>query len=153
MKQLLNKGQRQGYVTLEDVARVLKLNSTKDSDEVYEILESADIDVYSPDEISRTQLKGVDVDDSISMYLKEISQVPLLTTQEEVALARKIERGKDAASELSPSLGNEQRDKLAEDIKLGKQARQQIIDANCRLVVSIAKRYTGRGVSFLDLIK
>jgi RNA polymerase primary sigma factor len=98
-------------------------------------------------------LKGVEVDDSVSMYLKEISKVPLLTIEEEVELAKTMERGQKAADQLRQDISNEQRAKLVKDIRAGEEARQHIIEANCRLVVSVAKRYAGRGVSFLDLIQ
>jgi len=154
LKPLINKGKKNGYVTSDDVERVMLLNDLDDPEELYDILDNEDIDVYSPEEEEgRTNLKGVDVDDSISMYLKEISQVPLLTMQEEVTLSKQVERGKKAAGELRQDMDHEQRDRLVADIKSGEEARRHIIDANCRLVVSIAKRYTGRGVSFLDLIQ
>ncbi len=100
-------------------------------------------------------LKGVKVDDAISMYLKEISIVPLLSMSEEVALAKQIEQGRQAAQELrrNPSLDRERCAELSSHVETGNQARKHIIAANCRLVVSIAKRYNGRGVSFLDLIQ
>jgi len=155
IKQLINKGKKNGYVTAADLMRVMVLNDMDDFDELYDILENEGVEVCSPEEEEESQyhLKGVDVDDSISMYLKEISQVPLLTMQEEVSLAKKIEQGKQAANELRQDVDHELRVKLMEDVKSGEEARRHIIDANCRLVVSIAKRYTGRGVSFLDLIQ
>lgn len=93
------------------------------------------------------------MDDSISMYLKEISRVPLLTVEQEVALAKRMERGQQAENELRQDVSSEQRARLIADLQDGKEAKLHIIEANCRLVVSVAKRYTGRGVSFLDLIQ
>jgi RNA polymerase primary sigma factor len=102
--------------------------------------------------------KGATVEDAVSLYLKEISRTPLLTPDEEKTLAAQVERGKEAQDELQDSLGDRQcdqwqLDELHQEIQAGEWARQQIIEANYRLVVSIAKRYTGRGVSFLDLIQ
>ena len=71
---------------------------------------------------------GIPVDDPVRMYLKEIGRVPLLTADQEIELAQKIEKGDD-------------------------EARHQLCEANLRLVVSIAKRYVGRGMQFLDLIQ
>jgi RNA polymerase primary sigma factor len=102
--------------------------------------------------------KGATVEDAVSLYLKEISRTPLLTKDQEKTLAAQVERGKEAQNELrsrSDKLPLSERtlDELHKEIQAGEYARQQIIEANYRLVVSIAKRYTGRGVSFLDLIQ
>ena len=97
--------------------------------------------------------KGAAVEDSVSLYLKEISQTPLLTAEEEKTLAAQVERGQQALAAIKKNREQEQHDRLLQEIKAGEQARQQIISANYRLVVSIAKHYTGRGVSFLDLIQ
>ncbi len=153
INRLVDKGRKKGYVTTTEIVRVVPIDNLEQLDELYDLFESEDIEICSPDEKGASQLKGVDVEDSISMYLKEISQVPLLTMQEEVDLAKKIERGKQAAGELGQAATDRQKNKLVQDIQTGQEARRHIIDANCRLVVSIAKRYTGRGVSFLDLIQ
>ena len=97
--------------------------------------------------------KGVTVEDAVSLYLKEISRTPLLTAQEEKDLAAQLERGRFASSELQEGTEQDQHTSLLRQIQEGEQARQKIIEANFRLVVSIAKHYTGRGVSFLDLIQ
>ncbi len=97
--------------------------------------------------------KGVTVEDAVSLYLKEISQTPLLTAEEERDLAAQVERGRDASSELDEGNGTDKHGDLLQAIKEGEAARQRIIESNFRLVVSIAKHYTGRGVSFLDLIQ
>ncbi len=110
-------------------------------------------DEFFPRESVRKQ-KGMSVEDAVSLYLKEISRTPLLTPEEERELAAQVERGRQASDELAQSTQDrEHRDRLLEEIKAGERARQHIIEANYRLVVSIAKRYTGRGVSFLDLIQ
>ena len=97
---------------------VLNTNEEDDGDdtEEVEIIDDADI------------LEGVSLEDPVRMYLKEIGNIPLLTAEEEVFLAQRIEKGDE-------------------------QARKQLIEANLRLVVSIAKKYVGRGMSFLDLIQ
>ncbi|MBN1934215.1 MAG: RNA polymerase sigma factor RpoD [Anaerolineae bacterium] len=125
-----------------------------EEDDVSEELDfdDQDVDIDSLDD-GPIHLKGVQVDDSVSMYLKEISQVPLLTVQEEIDLATQVEHGKLAEKKLSQAVDEEQREQLVHEIDAAEKARRHIIDANCRLVVSIAKRYTGRGVSFLDLIQ
>ena len=91
-------------------------NFIDDDTEEVEIIDDADI------------LEGVSLEDPVRMYLKEIGNIPLLTAEEEVFLAQRIEKGDE-------------------------QARKQLIEANLRLVVSIAKKYVGRGMSFLDLIQ
>jgi len=115
-------------------------------------MDEPDVELDFPDD-EEVYLKGTQVDDSISMYLKEISQVPLLTVQEEIDLAIQIERGRQAAKKLRQGVSEEGRECLLSEIDAAEEARRHLIDANCRLVVSIAKRYVGRGVSFLDLIQ
>jgi len=89
-----------------------------------------------------------------AMYLREISRVPLLSAADEVSLAQAIERGKEALSKVSQSgLSSEGRAKLMTDIERGDAARQRLTESNLRLVVSVAKRYVGRGVPLLDLIQ
>ena len=117
--------------------------------------EDDEFDVLSDDdeEEDRREGKGVTVADAVSLYLKEISQTPLLTAEEERDLAAQVERGRDASAELKNGHEEDQHVRLLEAIKEGELARQKIIEANFRLVVSIAKHYTGRGVAFLDLIQ
>jgi RNA polymerase primary sigma factor len=94
--------------------------------------------------------------DTVEIYLKEMSVVPLLTVDEEISLAKRIEQGRAAQYELLQSNGKtspEKRHLLEETTHDGSLARDHIIKANTRLVVSIAKRYMGRGVPFLDLIQ
>ena len=104
---------------------------------------------------SVTMLTG----DPVRMYLKEIGKVSLLTAAEEIDLAMKIEAGVDATEQLEKAeeegvqLERRERRRLSRVEQVGIDAKQQLIEANLRLVVSIAKRYVGRGMLFLDLIQ
>jgi len=93
-------------------------------------------------------------DDAVRLYLREIGRVPLLNAQTEVQLAKAIERGRLAVEALAdPAGAKEHRRALREDAAAGERARDYMIEANLRLVVSIAKKYAGRGMSLLDLIE
>ena len=104
--------------------------SIKDPDEDEEMIIKDD-EFVDLDEIDLTPQKGVSIDDPVRMYLREIGRIQLLTADEEIELARKIVSG-----------GNE-----------GQIAKRKLVQANLRLVVSIAKKYVGRGMLFLDLIQ
>ena len=99
--------------------------------------------------------------DPVHTYLKEIGKVPLLTGELEVELAKRIESGNDAATEIAlheaaagaRKLPSEERTRLRMKVRKGQQAKEALIEANLRLVVSIAKRYRNRGLAFLDLIQ
>jgi RNA polymerase primary sigma factor len=178
--QLIELGQRQSYVSLNDIldhfpeahqdidqleevfaALVIAgiplrdMQSFRDpSDE--ELGEESKVEFESLQEFARGQdhLANIDTDDTIGLYLKEVGRVPLLTPLEEVDLAQRIENGRLAREELaggevSPKRRQELQ-RLAED---GWLAREHLIIANSRLVISIAKQYMWRGVNFLDLIQ
>src|SRR3972149_4450293 len=99
-------------------------------------------------------LANIDTDDTIGLYLKEGSRVPLLTAEEEVELAQRIERGRMAREELAKGNASpRRRTELRKLIEDGWAAREHLITANSRLVISVAKKYMGRGVPFLDLIQ
>jgi len=99
-------------------------------------------------------LANIDTDDTIGLYLKEVSRVPLLTAEEEVELAQRIERGRMAREELARgNVSPRRRMELRRLIEDGWSAREHLITANSRLVISVAKKYMGRGVPFLDLIQ
>ncbi len=99
-------------------------------------------------------LRHIDTDDTIGLYLKEVSRVPLLTADEEVDLAQRIERGRMAREELATgSINSTRRSELRDLIEDGWAAREHLVTANSRLVISVAKKYMGRGVPFLDLIQ
>jgi RNA polymerase primary sigma factor len=96
------------------------------------------------------------VSDPVRMYLKEIGKVPLLTGAQEVSLAKRIEQGLLASDQMDVANGElspDDKDRLAAVVVDGHRAKRQLIEANLRLVVSIAKRYVGRGMLLLDLIQ
>jgi RNA polymerase primary sigma factor len=104
--------------------------------------------------LSLDDLQNIDTDDTIGLYLKEVSRVPLLTAEEEVELAQRIERGRMAREELARgNVSVRRRQELRRLIEDGWGAREHLITANSRLVISVAKKYMGRGVPFLDLIQ
>jgi RNA polymerase primary sigma factor len=99
-------------------------------------------------------LANIDTIDGIGLYLKEVAQVPLLTATEEVELAQRIEHGRTAREELAHGkVSLRRRIELRKSIEDGWSARDHLIIANSRLVISVAKKYMGRGVPFLDLIQ
>ncbi len=173
---LLEKADVQGYITTEDLMEFYP-DVTKDAERIeavvialrrqgIEILDAdgdsdfaeSDDDGSSPasDFDPYSNLEAISSDDTIGLYLKEMSRVPLLTVEEEMSLARQIESGRHARHNLELFNGNcppEKRKELECRVEQGKQARDHLIKANTRLVVSVAKRYIGRGVPFLDLIQ
>jgi RNA polymerase primary sigma factor len=89
-----------------------------------------------------------------ALYLREISQNPLLTAEEEVQLAKELEAGKAARKQLEQSIDDPAtRARLERDLEVGEAARKRLIESNLRLVVAVAKKYLGRGLSFLDLVQ
>ncbi len=169
---LLEKGDYQGFITLDDIVMVFP--EVEDSEERLERLQrffrNAGIEVYEdlsqvpvhllreaePPDREPFDLSAISSDDTVGLYLKEMARVPLLNTEEEVDLAKRIERGKAAMAKLQRSNGNlpaAKREKLQAEIQDAARARDHLIKANTRLVVSIAKKYMGRGVPFLDLIQ
>ena len=106
-----------------------------------------------------TLVDSFNIDDPVRMYLKEIGRVPLLSADEEVTLATAMSAGRaaqeriDQAGETEEPISDEEMAQLKADIKEGNKAKQKLAEANLRLVVSIAKRYVGRGMLFLDLIQ
>ncbi len=142
---------------------VLRISEDDDDDEIIlddeEEVEVEKIDLSVPD--------GVSVEDPVRMYLKEIGKVPLLSAEEEIELAKKMEAGSVAEEKISllKTRMNESEDdaekeeikaeikELQKDVDWGDDAKKRLAEANLRLVVSIAKRYVGRGMLFLDLIQ
>ena len=167
---------------LLDVLEDMELG-TEQMDKIYDTLENLGIDTvgedYIPDladtveppveemeEISEEEIVDPNAlmdtfgtDDPVRMYLKEIGKVNLLTSEEEVELAQAMTAGNEAQAQLNElkeageEIPEELRIELEKTIKKGEKARQRLAEANLRLVVSIAKRYVGRGMQFLDLIQ
>jgi RNA polymerase primary sigma factor len=109
-------------------------------------------DLFSDDE--EMDVAAVGSDDTVGMYLKEMTRVPLLSNAEELVIAKQIVKGRAALKFLKQNVKSRQRrERLQSQVEEGRLAREHLIKANTRLVVSIAKRYMGQGVPFLDLIQ
>ena len=137
VKSLIDKGKKKGSLTYQEIIDELEeIDITPEQiEKIYEVLESMNIDIIGnmeeeeeEEELDISIPEGIAIDDPVRMYLKEIGKVPLLTPEEEIELAKKIEAGDE-------------------------YAKKKLAEANLRLVVSIAKRYVGRGMLFLDLIQ
>jgi len=169
--QLFTLGRDQGFVTYDDVLNAFPEAETnmEQLEDLFANLfeqgievsafregeenESAEDERGEPAELD-IDLDLIDIDDSISLYLKEIGRVPLLTAEEEVSLAKRMERGRDSRQRLTQGIEDaDERDKLLLAVRDGQAAQEHLIKANSRLVVSVAKKYVGRGVPFLDLIQ
>jgi len=171
---LIDKGRDQGYLLSDEVVAAFP-NAEEQLDlleEFYSSLVAEGIAVLDqaprkpapraresvPDRVSDRAAYAEDlasgVGDSVRLYLQEIGETDLLTMQEEVWLAKRMERGKLAEELLGdPTLSTDRRGELDADKLDGELARAHLIRANLRLVVSVAKKYVGRGLSFLDLIQ
>jgi RNA polymerase primary sigma factor len=175
---LLALGYERGYVTYEDIQRVLP-EAEENVDRLDDILEmliesgitiggedsqeadsrpASSEDPLETDEDEKAEediYRAIEVDDTIGLYLKEIGKVALLTAEEEVSLAKRMEAGKKAQARLSGGKysSEEKRYELESSLDDGILAREHLIRANSRLVISVAKKYIGRGVPFLDLIQ
>ena len=104
--------------------------------------------------VTNTRRKGRTTADAVGLYLDDVSDHTLLTAEDEVALARAIEEGRRATIRLDqPDLTREERLRLEDIVETADEAKAAFIRANLRLVISIAKRYTGRGLDLLDLIQ
>jgi len=175
---LIELGRQKSYVTLDDILHFFPEaeQDVEQLEEAFAALLSAGIpfvedtsttepsedELSIPDEPIEPEpeldlddyLANIDTDDTIGLYLKEVSRVPLLTAEEEVELAQRIERGRIAREELAKGNASpRRRQELRLLIEDGWAAREHLITANSRLVISVAKKYMGRGVPFLDLIQ
>ena len=167
---------------LSDVLDAMDLDSEQ-MDRIYDSLEQLGIEVGTEDFLANmpddgepaleeineieeeelvdpnTLVDSFNIDDPVRMYLKEIGKVPLLTADEEIELATAMTAGnaaKERLKEIEESgeeITDEERKALNAECKRGERAKQKLAEANLRLVVSIAKRYVGRGMLFLDLIQ
>ena len=175
---LIELGRQKTYVTIDDILQFFPEaeQDVEQLEETFAALMSAGIS-YLEDEIVHEEpsdeeltltdeetaevkpttaddLENIDTDDTIGLYLKEVSRVPLLNAEEEVDLAQRIERGRMAREELAKgNVSTRRRLELRQLIEDGWEAREHLITANSRLVISVAKKYMGRGVPFLDLIQ
>ena len=168
VEQLLEKGRKSGVLKQSEISDALHEQTeitAEQLDDIYTTLGKLNVEIVADidaddtdshtietdedeDEVSSEKKisidlsvdSGVNIDDPVRMYLKEIGRVPLLSADEEIVLAKQIEAGA-------------QEDATYKDIQLSKKAKKKLVDANLRLVVSIAKRYVGRGMLFLDLIQ
>ncbi|MCR4929530.1 MAG: RNA polymerase sigma factor RpoD [Lachnospiraceae bacterium] len=122
-------------------------------DEASVVEAEIDMDI---DKIDLSGELGIDTDDPVRMYLKEIGKVPLLSADEEIEFAKKMEIGEEAKRKLAEkgdNVSEKERKSLEKKINEGENSKKKLSEANLRLVVSIAKRYVGRGLLFLDLIQ
>ncbi|MCZ7541968.1 MAG: sigma-70 family RNA polymerase sigma factor [Anaerolineae bacterium] len=173
----MNRADQQGYVTFEDVLELLD----EDSDDVNAIeavldeldelgIELRQHEVESHDELDNPDdefqpaetshdpgvgdINAVSADDPVGLYFRQMAQEPLLTAEEEIDLAKRIELGRSATDRLcDPLLPPNEREWLTRLVDDGQAAREHLGRANTRLVVSIAKRYMGQGLPFPDLIQ
>ncbi len=142
LKELVEKGKSKGMLTYKEIMDAFEEVELEPDqiEKIYETVENMGIDVVgdidaeiqelqnTEEELDLTLPEGISIDDPVRMYLKEIGKVPLLSADEEIELALRMEKGDN-------------------------EAKRRLAEANLRLVVSIAKRYVGRGMLFLDLIQ
>jgi len=168
------------YAEISDFFADMGLNEEQ-LDNVLEVLENSGIDVLrvsdtdddipddddmvltDEDEVDMENIDlsvpdGISIEDPVRMYLKEIGKVPLLTAEQEIDLAKAMEAGIDAEKTLAEDEGKNKlsaakKKELEQAVYEGNEAKKRLAEANLRLVVSIAKRYVGRGMLFLDLIQ
>ncbi len=182
LNELIERGRKKGSLTATEMMELEGVELDGDIlDRFYEICENLNIDLVAdedavddlveptPEEIKdiseeevvdpNSMVDSFGIDDPVRMYLKEIGKVPLLTPERETELARGMSIGFEAQMTLDEAeregqeLPNEVMKELNLAVARGEQCKQDLAEANLRLVVSIAKRYVGRGMQFLDLIQ
>ena len=171
LEQLLELARTQGYLTYSDILEALPQpeHHIADVDQLYAALQAEGIRVVeTPAEIGEPQpsiedelfaelpdLADIALDDPVRMYLQEIGQVPLLSAEQEVILAKQMEAGDCARTRLQREEYQswQERFALVQQHERGTEARQHLIQANLRLVVSIAKKYTSYGLTMMDLVQ
>ena len=178
LNELYEQGKAKGTMTYDEI--ITKLSTTDidpdQFDTVLETLEAMGVEVIRDansaegpqtpeaapeiDDIDLSMPEGISIDDPVRMYLKEIGKVPLLSADEEINIAMRMEKGDEAKQMLESGvnadgkpLTDEEKKQCQSAIDDGTQAKRLLAEANLRLVVSIAKRYVGRGMLFLDLIQ
>ena len=175
VRDLVTKGKERGFLTNEEVIEALAPVdvSAEQMDNILQHLQDENIEVVEmvdeldAEEFAREARSARDeelalkapTNDPVRMYLKEIGKVPLLTAEQEVILAKAIDEGEAATAEIDKATDNGRKltptrlRELQRTERHGQLAKKKLIEANLRLVVSIAKRYVGRGMLFLDLIQ
>ena len=147
VQEIVKKAKAKGKITYEELAKELENTNPDQIDKVFDAFEEMGVNILNDDfedepdiddlkevenlkldEITETSYEGISVDDPVRMYLREIGKIPLLSYDKELELAKRILEGDE-------------------------EAKQELAEANLRLVVSIAKKYVGRGMLFLDLIQ
>ena len=178
LNELYEQGKAKGTMTYDEI--ITKLSNTDidpdQFDTVLETLEAMGVEVIRDansaegpqtpeaapeiDDIDLSMPEGISIDDPVRMYLKEIGKVPLLSADEEINIAMRMEKGDEAKQMLESGINadgkpltDEEKKQCQAAIDDGTQAKRLLAEANLRLVVSIAKRYVGRGMLFLDLIQ
>ena len=178
LNELYEQGKAKGTMTYDEI--ITKLSTTDidpdQFDAVLETLEAMGVEVIRDansaegpqtpeaapeiDDIDLSMPEGISIDDPVRMYLKEIGKVPLLSADEEINIAMRMEKGDEAKQMLESGINadgkpltDEEKKQCQAAIDDGTQAKRLLAEANLRLVVSIAKRYVGRGMLFLDLIQ
>lgn len=169
---LLEKAGVQGFLTTDDLMEAAPDFDSERMSVILTVLRRRGVDILDPEgdygapvdettppefeyETWANPVEPLLAEDSVGLYLKDMARVPLLSHEEELEIARRIDAGRKAARELMgqvilPAL---RRVELEQAVSDGQMAREHLIKANTRLVVSIAKRYMGRGIAFLDLIQ
>jgi len=160
---LHERAEEQGHLTTSDILEIWP-EAADDLDTVYELLEDEGIEIDYENSAGdgmpshRVDFEGIDSDDSISLYFREVGTIDLLDADEEIDLAKRIEAGREAAqvlvdAERGGPISPRARTELEHLVTDGEAAKQELTQANSRLVISMAKRYLGQGVPFLDLIQ
>ena len=172
LARLVKFGRKQGFITIDDIVKFFPRAETEidQIEDAFEALICAGIPIAEEIEIGAGSnedgkddkgeqdendfLANVDIDDTIGLYMKEATRVPLLKAWEEKVLAQRIEVGRYSREELAKGNVSKTRQReLRSLIENGWESREHLIIANSRLVISVAKKYMGRGVPFLDLIQ
>ncbi len=180
-QQLIAKGEAQGFITYDDIL-VLVPSAGQDVEALEDLMEELsqagivilsepppaepaeveapeeELEALGPLDFDLMQDAGyqqaIETDDVVGIYLKEAGRVPLLTAEEEVSLAKRMEAGEFAKEQLQRGrLSAREREELQAIVDDAEQAQEHLVRANSRLVISVAKKYVGRGVPFLDLIQ